>query len=231
VEFCRGCGAGRGGNNRFCLECGQAFPETIAKSDRAIKPARVLGWAGPLTLILFFLPWITVSCQMGNPSMSLSGMDLAKGVSVMGQTSPGQPILFLIPLAALVLLGLAIRAHTMMRAADRPAAIVQIVAAGVPLLIMLVKYISWASDIQQNGRGMITLSMNMGFVVTVLAFLCAAAGGILVLKEHGDAPAAGIPTTGQTASPEVPSVVFCPRCGARNSKRGSFCTECGQAFG
>jgi hypothetical protein len=76
MEYCQGCGARRDGDSRYCLQCGRQFPgEVQRKPDTGI--AKYLGRVGPLALLFFFLPWVTVSCQMGGASQSCSGWDCA----------------------------------------------------------------------------------------------------------------------------------------------------------
>ena len=229
MEFCQGCGARRVSDNRFCLQCGHAFPEGRISSTQRASPGGMLAWAGPLALIFFFLPWITVSCQMGGPSMTFSGWELAKGIAVAGHNVPGQPSLFLAPIAAVILLGLILYAKGVEGTDASPIAIVQVVAAAIPLLLIVIKYISWIDDVRRNGGGLISMSLHAGFALTALAFLAAGIGGVLDLVDRGRSPAAAL----QVAPPaphDVAQAAFCPQCGARNTELGKFCTECGHAL-
>ena len=56
----------------------------------------ISGPAAILILFLFFLPWVAVSCE-GMPQSELSGLQLATDSS-----AGGDPIFFMVPLAALV---------------------------------------------------------------------------------------------------------------------------------
>ncbi|GEM_PF-5192939 len=229
MEFCQGCGTRRVNDNRFCLQCGQAFPETGVSSTQKTDPGKMLSWAGPLGLIFFFLPWITVSCQMGGPTVTFSGWELANGIAIAGQKVPGQPILFLVPLASVVLL-IMILAQRQAMSADSPVVFVQVGAAAVPLALMIIKYVSWVDDIRKNGAGLINMSLHVGFVLTALTFLCAAVGGFLNLTGRGRSPT-GVPVKTVSALSQAEAhQPFCPECGTRNSDSARFCTECGCAL-
>jgi hypothetical protein len=110
----------------------------------------------------------------------------------------------------------------------------------VPLLLMAIKYQTWNSEIQEGGRGLMTLSMNAGFMLTGLAFIASVAGGVLVLAAPRTPQAISPPIVATTVDPvpaptsphDLPndSQAYCPRCGTHNTEPGQFCTECGCAF-
>jgi hypothetical protein len=224
-RFCERCGAEGTAGSRFCLECGEALPAPAAAlstpAGEAAKPAflRWLPWAGPLPLLLFFLPWVTVSCQTMGVSHSPTGWNLAAGFSVRGpfgqsQKVPGEPMLFLLLLAAIGLLAVAVaREHSLAgRIADTSA--VALAAGG--LLIGAVKYLQWTHELARQTGGLVSITPNAGLVLTSAAFLAAGAGGVLGLLS---APPAAL----------SPSAVggFCPACGARVHPGSVFCIGCG----
>lgn len=244
MPYCQACGAGSPGASKFCLQCGEALP-----SDTNETPARSawsrLGWAGPLPALFFLLPWITVSCQAVGVSQSFTGLSVATGFTVRGpfggvQKVAGEPILFLVPLAGVAL---AVLLWAALRIRVGHATVVSafcIVVAALGLVVMGVKYLQWESQLQREGRGMITLSPNVGFVLSVLSFVAAGAGGAVNLVEHRRR---AVPSLSADARLETRSSVgarepapmtarvqtdqFCSECGARFSQSGKFCVDCG----
>lgn len=231
MQFCQGCGARRAEGSRFCVQCGRSFPAEASTATRKHGLVRKLTLVGPSALIFFFLPWITVSCQMTGFSVALSGWELANGVTLADQKIPGQPILFLAPLAAVALLGVLLLAKGRPDFAPKPLAVVQTALAGAPLLLMLVKYVSWVEDARRNTGGLVTISPHVGFVLAALAFLAGAMAGLAGVTGR-ETWAAATPVRGVSAvTPQGGAASFCPRCGTRSGGAARFCVECGHALG
>jgi hypothetical protein len=70
----------------------------MMESGKGLSSAAVL-----LTLVCFFLPWITVSCN-GSPMITVTGYDMAAGVDLgeLGGRTDSDPLLFVIPAVALI---------------------------------------------------------------------------------------------------------------------------------
>ncbi|MEZ4867540.1 MAG: hypothetical protein R3C14_39805 [Caldilineaceae bacterium] len=66
--------------------------------------SKLISPAGLVTLICFFLPWITVSCGNMPVITNASAMELAQGITVNGQSQEGDPLLYLLLVGAIILL-------------------------------------------------------------------------------------------------------------------------------
>jgi hypothetical protein len=119
----------------------------------------ISGPAAILILFLFFLPWVAVSCE-GLPQSELSGLQLAADSGV-----GGDPIFFVVPLAALV--SLLLLASTLWKPAwETNANWGLIVAAIAGLLVFLLKWL------QLRGS-------SGAFEVTILPALWVTVAGLL----------------------------------------------------
>jgi len=249
MRYCQACGAQRTGTSRFCEQCGEAFPLGDGESRGKGLPWGRLGWAGPLPILFFLLPWITVSCQTMPVSQSFTGLTLATGFTVQGpfggaQRVPGEPVLFLVPLAAAlvaILFWLGLRG----RVADTTAMLGGAIgAAALGLAVMGFKYVQWSSQLQRETGGMVYLSPAIGSILSLVAFVAAGTGAWLELVESRRRPApissrivapsaggagvehavtAAVMRNGKVALPYE----FCTECGARIQSASRFCVECG----
>lgn len=239
MDFCQGCGARLAEGSRFCVQCGQAFRVDGSGAPPREGFGRKLSLVGPVALILFFLPWITVSCQMTGFSVALSGWELANGVTLADQRIPGQPILFLVPLASVALLAVALIGRGESGFARKPVAILQFMLAGGPLVLVLIKYLVWVEDARRNTGGLVTISPHFGLVLTALTFLAAGVGTVMdarggpgfaardsVALSSGMKPVA----VGPSPAEQPGGLSFCPQCGTRTRGSSRFCVECGRAL-
>lgn len=256
TRFCMECGAERTAGLRFCPGCGSAFAGERGASAAGARPAwrTALGWAGPLPLLFFFLPWITVSCQTMPMSETFSGYVLAAGGTAGSpfgppRRLPGETLLFIVPLAALGLLGLRVVEGAGYRAPARSAArgAAESAAAGASLIVIVAKYAAWSQDVQRASGGLVALSPNVGLVLSVLAFgmaVAAACGELVAARGAQDRPAmraamAMAPTRGGGPSERAISVAA-PAEGEALRPRGTaqavlhpvttpapFCPQCG----
>lgn len=111
----------------------------------------ISGPAAVLIIVLFFLPWITVSCE-GIPVGEFSGYHLASGTVPEGSDDifaggqvEGDPILFVIPLiglVTLVLLGITIWKSSF----ETNASWGQIIAAFIGLLVLVLEWLQMRSQ-------------------------------------------------------------------------------------
>ena len=127
---------------------------------------RMISSLAALFLILcFFLPWVTVSCS-GRPVATVSGQDLAAGLTVEtfgnAEHFEGETILYLVPLAGALALGLALIGGR----AGRGASIVQIVLA---VLVALLLYLTWSNMQSQVRQYNFDVSLKVGFLGSVFA--------------------------------------------------------------
>ena len=106
--FCTRCGGRIEGAARFCVPCGQALTAPSKPLQRTPLLKFLSGGGGGVAVLCFFLPWITVSCQGMPLSFSFSGWTLAVGTTIENQRIPGEPILFLVVLAAIALIPLSL---------------------------------------------------------------------------------------------------------------------------
>lgn len=130
----------------------------------------ISGPAAILILFLFFLPWITVSCEE-MPRTELSGLQLATDSS-----ASGAPIFFVVPLAALV--SLLVLVSTLWKPAwETNANWGMVVTSIAGLLVFLLKWIQLRG--QNNGAFEITILPALW--VTVAALLGIGLGAVFDL--------------------------------------------------
>ena len=176
-----------------------------------------------------------MSCQGGGPAFSLSGWELASGTIVGGQKIPGESILFSIPFAAMLFVAFWLLAGARHGKGVMWLPIFKIVAAAVPLLILLLKYLNWTGEIRRQGAGLLALHFNGGYFLTILAFVTAGIGALLEIdRQRALTPTALLAAPLSAHSPaasqnfsEAPISRFCPRCGTKTTNGALFCVECG----
>lgn len=117
------------------------------------------GPAAALLLLLFFLPWVSVSCS-GVPIGQFSGFALA-----LDPTLAGNALLLLVPLAALVALGFFVLSLASVRL-EEPAAWVQGAVALVSLFVLLFQW--WRL---RNVDAVFEVTIEPGLWGTILALL------------------------------------------------------------
>ncbi len=162
-----------------------------------MKPSQLISRpVGILIVILFFLPWITISC--GAQPISLSGYDLASGTisdeslrsSIESQSrstgqSIGEPMLFLIPLAGILAVVAAFRLSL------AQAKIVYIVAGGLGLLAQILKYLdiqSNLSDLEKQGISSSILNFEIAWWLTAAGLIAIIFAGYQAHKDEGQGP-------------------------------------------
>lgn len=249
MRYCQACGAQRTGTSKFCERCGEAFPASDGERRGQAFPWGRLGWAGPLPILFFLLPWVTVSCQTMPVSQSFTGLSLATGFTVPGplggaQRIPGEPVLFLVPVAA-ALVGILFWLGLRGRDADTTAMLAGAIgAAALGLAVMGFKYFQWSGQLQRETGGVVYLTPAVGCILSLFAFVASGAGAWLELVESRRRP---VPTRSRITAPPGAAAVaeqavaaavenndrvglpshFCTECGARIQSASRFCVECG----
>jgi hypothetical protein len=142
----------------------------------------ISGPAAVLILVLFFLPWITVSCD-GADVGEFSGYNLAASVSpeddedIFGESNiSGDPILFVIPLAGvvtLILLALTLWKHRF----EANASWGQIIAAFIALLVLLLEWLQFRGE----SNGILEFSIQPALWGTLACLLAIGAGAVFDL--------------------------------------------------
>lgn len=104
------------------------------------KGSKIMGPAAAVAFICFFLPWVAVSCA-GQPVKSMTGMDLA--------TQWNETVAYIVPLGALVVLGLVFAVFRRWISA-RTGAIGAIAASGATLLVLVARILSIRSQMNST---------------------------------------------------------------------------------
>lgn len=142
----------------------------------------ISGPAAVLILVLFFLPWITVSCD-GTEVGKFSGYNLAASVSpddgedIFAQSEiSGDPILFVIPLAGIVTLILL--AITLGKPSfEVNAGWGQIIAAFIALLVLLLEWLQFRGE----SNGILEFSIQPALWGVLACLLAIGAGAVFDL--------------------------------------------------
>lgn len=173
------------------------------------KGSRIMGPAAALVLLCFFLPWITVSCA-GQPVASLSGMELATGTQLPTGENTSSPQLFLVPIAALVVLSIILMMYQR-RITVRVGALGAIIVSLIGLLPIVLEFItSRSSNVAGDFGSMITITPQIGLWGVILANLAIVAGAVVDLMDYREGSVqeyqypASIPLPPTVASPPPP---------------------------
>jgi hypothetical protein len=148
------------------------------------KGHRLIGPAGAAAFLLFFLPWISVSCQ-GQQIMSVSGWNLAAGSVVSTAFGPaeikGSLILFLTLLAAVACIAVAVLVY-LRRLPKRIGAIAAIGAVGISLFALLIKAIGAQADMRGADQSLVRIDLQLGLIGTLIAYGVIVVGAALDLR-------------------------------------------------
>lgn len=183
-----------------------------------------------LALLLFLLPWITVSCS-GQRVFTFSGTDLAigKNIEVPQAFSPPEKentrewkatIAFLVGIAG-TLAGFLIKAERVKKIALTVCGI-----SGSVFLLLLKSKLD--GEIIKQGAGMVTLDYRFGFWMSILLFFAVGILNILSLAGILEKFTGG--AISSTAFKGHPKPSFCSQCGAKVSPDDTFCSECGHSL-
>lgn len=183
-----------------------------------------------LALLLFLLPWITVSCG-GQKVFTFSGTDLAIGKTIQVPQAFGPPkkentrewkatVAFLTGTVGTLAVFL-----MKVERVQRIVLTICGIAGGIFLFLLKSKL---DEGIVRQGAGMVTIDYHFGFWLSMLLLFGV---GILnalsftgVLEKFAGGADRGITYKG----PRKPS--FCSQCGAKVSPDDVFCSECGHSL-
>jgi hypothetical protein len=158
---------------------------TPAANSGASTGHRLIGPGGAAAILLFFLPWISVSCQ-GQPAISLSGWNLAAGGQVSTALGPiplgaGSPEIFIMLLAAIACAVLGGLVFTR-RMPDQAAAVAALAAVALSVLIFLSKVGNPQASQAGVDPSMLRIDPQIGLIGTLLAYVAIVVGAVLDLR-------------------------------------------------
>jgi hypothetical protein len=183
-----------------------------------------------LAVLLFLLPWITVSCS-GQKVFTFSGTDLAIGKTIEVPQALEAPkkentreynatIAFLVGIAG-ILAGFLMKTGLVQK-------IVLSICGGAGVFSFFLLKSKLDREIVAQGAGMITIDYHFGFWVSLLLFFTAGILNILSLAGVFEKFTGGTVSIITFKSPPKPS--FCSQCGAKVSPGDTFCGECGHSL-
>lgn len=183
-----------------------------------------------LALLLFFLPWVTVSC--GNSGLlTFSGTDLVIGKTLETPQFFGASkketirearaiLAFIIGLAG-VLAGFLIKKERVKKV------VLNSCGAAGGILLFLMKH-KLDNEALTQTVGVISVDYHFGFYASMLLFFAVPIVNLLpatgLLKKTSLKP---IQSTSLTSSPQI---AYCSHCGAKVSPDDMFCGECGHSL-
>lgn len=191
------------------------------------------------SILAFVLPFVTVSCG-GQKVASLSGVQLATGTTVQQPQVFGPPQKQRVepdPAAALAalcaILGLVL-SFLSIKNAIAPA-----IAGAMGALSLLFMKVRLDDQVVKQGHGMLQVSYEGGFVLTLMLLIAGAAWNAYLLSQRRPAPPATQFATEKEIdigrNPEVQSQstapAYCPHCGQPWTSGAKFCMQCGKPAG
>lgn len=248
--FCPECGKMVSEQSVFCPECGTKIMETQAVSPTTQvtrKPTetevsrrrfhfleaftgKVSGGLLGFAVLLFLLPWITVSCA-GEKVLTVSGTDLAIGKEIQIPRAFGEPdkqntregkvtIAFIAGIVG-ALAGFLVKAKRAQR-------IILSVFGGIGTIVLFVLKYKIDTEIVEEGKGIIAVDYHFGFWLTLFLFFAVTVLNVVSLTNVSErVRTESISGTGFRAPPKSR---FCGQCGAEVSSNDVFCSECGHAL-
>lgn len=137
---CPTCGARRVPGASACWQCGGAF---AAPPTASVSPLRwvKMPWVGVIPFGLFFLPWVIAGRYGVHRVISIAGLELALGRTLRGRPVPHEPLLWLIPVASLLLAALLLRVHR--RTPGPQHWLLVATVAWIGFLLLLFKAVQW----------------------------------------------------------------------------------------
>lgn len=183
-----------------------------------------------LAVLLFLLPWITVSCA-GEKVFTFSGADLAIGKTIQAPQGFGTSkkentreddatIAFLAGIAG-ILAGFLVKVERVQRIASA-------ICGGVGGFFLFLLKNKLDREIVAKGAGMIGVDYYFGFWLSMLLFF--GAGILNVLSLTGVLEKVTSGTVSDIAFKNPPQLSFCSECGGKVSPDDTFCSECGHSL-
>ncbi len=165
---------------------------------------RLSSIGGAAVAICFFLPWAVISCG-SQPVASVSGLDLAAGQMTLfpehgggmqDLEGGGDPRLYLVPIAGLGAIALAVGALRRggLTAVDRFG---PVLCGALPLVLLVLKFVNAQSEAADAG---FTISYQFGVWGVVLGSLAMIVGGVLNAQTRPASSQERLPA-GSTGSP------------------------------
>lgn len=167
VDLCPACGVRRVPGASACWQCGGALtavPKTPVSPLRWVK----VPWAGVLPFGLFFLPWVIAGPYWAHRVISVAGLELALGRTLRGRPVPQEPLLWLVPVASLLLAALLLRAGR--RTPGPRHWLLVAITAWVPFLLLLIKAVQWLWASPSPGTGWVVHWLTTEYLVAGSAF-------------------------------------------------------------
>lgn len=187
-------------------------------------------------ILCFLFPFITVSCG-GQRVITLSGVQLATGTTIDQPQISGpaqkknvdpEPLVTLAALCAII--GLVLSVASSAKAALAPA-----ISGGLGALFLLLLRAKMDDQIAKQGQGVLQVSYEAGYTLTLLLLVAgAASNGYVFFSQRAQSAVPNLPDAprppGERASPAgpAPPAVFCPNCGAPTEAGSKFCAGCGK---
>jgi hypothetical protein len=158
-----------------------------AASTNTGKGHRLIGPAGAAAILLFFLPWVSVSCR-GQQLMSVSGWNLAVGGEIptaLNTTFPfteyASPILLLMLLAAIACL--VVGALVFLRKLpNRLGAIIALASVGIGLGALLIKVLGLRTGQSSADMSVLQIDPQLGLIGFLTAYAVIVGGAVLDLR-------------------------------------------------
>lgn len=110
-----------------------------------------MSWAGAIPFGLFFLPWVIAGPYWAHRVISVSGLELALGRTLKGRPVPQEPLLWLIPIASLLLAALLFRAGRRIPGPQHWPLVASAAWAGFALLLIKAAQWLWAGPSPETG--------------------------------------------------------------------------------
>jgi len=181
-------------------------------------------------LLLFLLPWMTVSCS-GQKVFTFSGTDLAIGKTVQVPQAFAPPkkentrewkatVAFLAAVAG-TLAGFLVKVERIQK-------IVLISCGGIGGILLFLLRSKLNSDIFLQGGGMIIIDYHFAFWLSMLLFFGVGILNTLSLAGVLDNFSSGAMSSSTFKGTTKP--FFCSQCGAKVSQEDTFCSGCGHSL-
>ncbi len=165
---CPACGARRVPGASACWQCGGTFATTPPTAPASSLRWVTLPWVGVIPFGLFFLPWVIAGPYGVHRVLSVAGLELALGRTLRGRLVPHEPLLWLIPIASLLLAALLTWARRR-TPGPRYWLLVATIAWGA-FLLFLIKAVQWLWVSPSPGTPWVVHWLTTEYLVAISAF-------------------------------------------------------------